>query len=134
MSDFAPPLVAASALAQSLISQGYGVLSADALCELIGIERHALQSLAPSWSDLPPDLYLRDGGRYRRRRHACFIVSDGQVEQTAHRAHWQPIEYNALHGGLERWFEPIDPAVIWRRRLAAAAFGAGAGGVSRHRV
>jgi hypothetical protein len=26
-----------------------------------------------------------------------------------HRAHWQPKEYNALHGGLERWFEPLEP-------------------------
>ena len=24
-----------------------------------------------------------------------------------HRAHWQPTTYNALHGGLERWFEPV---------------------------
>jgi hypothetical protein len=28
----------------------------------------------------------------------------------AQRAHWQPVEYNALHGGLERWFEPIEAA------------------------
>jgi hypothetical protein len=41
------------------------------------------------------------------------------------RAHWQPIEYNALHGGLERWFEPIDVAVLatpaWRRMLLSFA-------------
>ena len=41
------------------------------------------------------------------------------------RAHWQPIEYNALHGGLERWFEPIDAGVIaapaWRGVLLAFA-------------
>ncbi|MGH8305405.1 MAG: 2OG-Fe dioxygenase family protein, partial [Steroidobacteraceae bacterium] len=33
-------------------------------------------------------------------------------------AHWQPTAYNALHGGLERWFEPLEPAVVessaWR--------------------
>jgi hypothetical protein len=38
-----------------------------------------------------------------------------------HRAHWQPVEYNALHGGLERWFEPMDPVVVaapaWTRLL-----------------
>ena len=27
--------------------------------------------------------------------------------QAPHRAHWQPVEYNALHGGFERWFEPL---------------------------
>jgi hypothetical protein len=38
-----------------------------------------------------------------------------------HRAHWQPLEYNALHGGMQRWFEPMDPAVValpaWQRLL-----------------
>jgi hypothetical protein len=30
----------------------------------------------------------------------------------AHRAHWQPVEYNALHGGLERWFDPVVPEML----------------------
>jgi len=25
-----------------------------------------------------------------------------------HRAHWQSVTYNALHGGIERWFDPIQ--------------------------
>jgi hypothetical protein len=28
-----------------------------------------------------------------------------------HRAHWQSLDYNALHGGIERWFEPITQAL-----------------------
>ena len=27
------------------------------------------------------------------------------------RPHWQPTTYNALHGGMLRWFEPLEPAV-----------------------
>jgi hypothetical protein len=42
-----------------------------------------------------------------------------------HRAHWQPLEYNALHGGIERWFEPMEPALasepLWPRLLAMLA-------------
>ena len=38
--------------------------------------------------------------------------------QVAHRAHYQPVDYNALHGGIERWFEAVEPGVIaqasWR--------------------
>jgi hypothetical protein len=38
-----------------------------------------------------------------------------------HRAHWQPLEYNALHGGMQRWFEPMwDTTVsqpLWSRLL-----------------
>ena len=33
------------------------------------------------------------------------------MTQTPHRAHWQPTDYNALHGGFERWFEPVEPAI-----------------------
>ena len=39
-----------------------------------------------------------------------------------HRPHWQPTSYNALHGGIERWFEPVEPAVdaspAWRGLIA----------------
>jgi hypothetical protein len=49
-------------------------------------------------------------------------VRGAEVEPVPRRAHWQPLEYNALHGGLERWFEPIDAAVaaapVWQRLLA----------------
>lgn len=70
-------------------------------------------ALTPSWNRLPPDSHLRDGGSYRRRRHACFIHERGSdtLIQTPHRAHWQPTVYNALHGGFERWFEPVEAAV-----------------------
>ena len=71
------------------------------------------QALAESWNRLPPDAHLKDGGRYRHRRHACFIqdLTANTLTQTPHRAHWQPTSYNALHGGFERWFEPVEPAV-----------------------
>ena len=35
------------------------------------------------------------------REFGCFIVEDGRARPVAHRAHWQPLEYNALHGGLD---------------------------------
>ena len=42
-----------------------------------------LDALRASWDDLPPDAHLRDGGRYRRRRHACFVVDGGEVRAVA---------------------------------------------------
>lgn len=70
-------------------------------------------ALTPSWDDLPPDAHLKDGGHYRRRRHSCFIqnLAASALVQTPHRAHWQPTDYNALHGGFERWFEPVEAGV-----------------------
>lgn len=82
-----------------------------------------LQNLGPSWNDLPPDGYLRDGGRYRRRRHACSVAEGDTLSAVPHRAHWQPLDYNALHGGLERWFEPVSQEVqrqpVWSALLLA---------------
>ena len=120
-SSFTPPFVAPAAIDQSLRRDGHAPISAGALCQLTSTTVHELNALAPAWNRLPPDAYLRDGGRYRRRRHSCFTVDANRLELVPHRAHWQPVEYNALHGGLERWFEPIETAVsrapAWQRLL-----------------
>src|SRR3954467_5226354 len=99
-------------LGTQLRQQGYAVLSPQGVCELAGCTLAQLQALLPSWNALPPDTYLKDGGRYRRRRHSCFVAQDGDLRQAPHRAHWQPGEYNALHGGMQRWFEPMQPQVV----------------------
>ncbi|MET0333300.1 MAG: 2OG-Fe dioxygenase family protein [Rhizobacter sp.] len=107
-----PPTIPAHELTPVLRRAGHAAVSPAGLCELAGVALADLQSLAPSWDDLVPDAYLRDGGRYRRRRHSCFVVDGEVVTQVPHRAHWQPVEYNALHGGLERWFEPMASSVV----------------------
>jgi hypothetical protein len=105
---FNPPFVLPAELNQRLVDQGYAVLSAASVCELAACSLADLTALSPDWNALPPDNYLKDGGRYRRRRHACFVVSGQEVVLAPHRAHWQPLEYNALHGGMQRWFEPVQ--------------------------
>ena len=109
-----------------LRQQGYAVLSPRGVAEYSGCSMDELEALRPSWERLAPDTYLKDGGRYRKRRHSSFVVeAGGEVLQAPHRAHWQPVEYNALHGGMQRWFEPIEPQVAgapaWHCLLAALA-------------
>lgn len=115
----APPLTPPAALAATLQSLGTAVLGAADVCALSGVGLAALQAWTPLWNDLPPDAYLRDGGRYRFRRHSSFVVSGDTVTQAPHRAHWQPVAYNALHGGMERHFAPMEPAMV-----QSAAWGA----------
>jgi hypothetical protein len=107
-----PPLTALPDLDHQLASAGFAVLDASSVARLTDTPPAALQRLAAFWDDLPPDQHLRDGGRYRRRRHGCFVVDGARIEDVPHRAHWQPVEYNALHGGIERWFEPLAPALV----------------------
>jgi hypothetical protein len=120
-----PPICPPDQADTLLRERGYAVLDADGLCRLLGQPQAALDAFVPFWNDLPPDTHLKDGGRYRRRRHSSFVVAGGKVSQVAHRAHWQPVEYNALHGGIERWFDPIDPALLahpaWPRLLQVLA-------------
>lgn len=106
----APAFTDPDQLTALLQRQGYAVLDPQGVCRLAGCELRSLEALHPGWDDLPPDAYLKDGGHYRRRRHACFVVEGAGVQPVPHRPHWQPVEYNALHGGMERWFEPMLPA------------------------
>ena len=108
---FAAPITAPAQAASALVEHGQTVLDPRGFAALAETTIAGLDALRPSWDDLPPDTYLRDGGHYRRRRHACFVLRGDAVEPVPHRAHWQPLEYNALHGGLERWFEPVAAAV-----------------------
>jgi len=111
-SPFPPPAVSPAELNVTLRQRGYAVLDAAGVSAASGCALEALHALLPFWGDLPPDAFLKDGGRYRRRRHSCFVVDGERVTQSPHRAHWQPLEYNALHGGMQRLFEPMQPALV----------------------
>ena len=52
--------------------QGYAVLSAQGTHELLDTTASELATLGETWFNLPADAHLKDGGRYRRRRHACL--------------------------------------------------------------
>jgi hypothetical protein len=121
VTTFSPPFADPAQAVGLLQTQGYAVLAPQGLSALAQCPLSALDELRSDWSSLPPDAYLKDGGRYRRRRHSCFVVEGTQLTQSPHRAHWQPVEYNALHGGMQRWFEPmLAPTVAapaWRHLL-----------------
>ena len=112
MRTFLPPYTDAARASAVLAEQGFVVLSPEGTAARLGVQLHALDGLRPAWDRLPPDAFLRDGGRYRRRRHGCFVVEGGAARHEPGRAHWQPESYNALHGGIERWFEPLEDAWI----------------------
>ncbi len=121
----APDFTDPQHLADAVRKHGYGVLRPAGLAAFVGYPLSALESLQADWEDLPLDNFLKDGGNYRRRRHSCFVVERANVTQVAHRAHYQPQEYNALHGGMQRLFEPIVGHVVaqpvWQELLLSIA-------------
>jgi hypothetical protein len=108
-----------------LEERGYALLTAAAARAALQLDLAGLERLRDTWERLPRDAYLRDGGSYRYRRHSCFVhtPSAAALAAVAHRPHWQPTTYNALHGGLTRWFEPLEPSLsestAWRQLLRA---------------
>jgi hypothetical protein len=97
-----------------LTDSGYVFLGPAEAARLFDLDLAQLNTLRDSWAHLPRDGYLRDGGKYRSRRHSCFIqdFAPAKLDLVPHRPHWQPKSYNALHGGLERWFEPVEPQIL----------------------
>lgn len=120
---FQPPFSALDNVVADIRDHGYALLAPADLQRMTGCSRLELDALLPSWNDLPADEHLRDGGRYRYRRHASYRVQAGVLEDVPHRAHWQSLDYNALHGGMSRWFEPISDETrlqrAWSRILTS---------------
>jgi hypothetical protein len=132
--SFPAPAIAPQTLTAALQTQGFAVLQAQDAAVLAGAALPDWQAWEYCWNDLPHDNYLLDGGRYRRRRHASFVVEGDQASQMPQRPHWQPVQYNALHGGMERHFEPMAAEIasapawhqllVWLGREASALKGA----------
>gem|GEM_PF-25445 len=120
---------------ETLAAQGFVRLGPEACFRAGSLDAGAFAALARHWEALPPDPHLRDGGRYRFRRHASLVLADDgrRIERRVDRPHWQPLDYNALHGGYRRHFAPVldgtleDPAflalVLGLGRSCAAAAG-----------
>src|SRR5215470_8419262 len=74
---------------------------------------------AESWDDLGVDAFMADGGRYRRRRFACFRAGSDGITRKPHQPHYQSRDYNPLNGGIERWFAPVTDAIAAHPALRA---------------
>jgi hypothetical protein len=101
-------------LEQRIISDGFAFVAAAAMRALLE-ETGSLadwDAFAASWEGMALDTYMADGGRYRRRRHAVFAAEPGRpITRAPDQPHYQSRDYNPLHGGIERWFEPMPRAI-----------------------
>lgn len=109
-------------LQRALRGEGFSFVAGATMRGLL--ERHQpLDDWAPfaaSWNTLGADTYLAARGRHRRRRHAVFSApASGPIQRAPHQPHYQALHYNPLQGDIERWFEPVLPAVAESSSLRA---------------
>jgi hypothetical protein len=105
---------AAAAVHDAIERQGFAFVHSDEMADLLSSagKLSDWNEFAASWNDLALDTCMADGGRYRRRRHAAYgTEADGPVLRKPHQPHYQSRDYNALNGGVERWFEPVVASV-----------------------
>jgi hypothetical protein len=109
-----------AAIAAAVERGGFAFVRAPAMAALF---EHAglrdWRSFAESWNDLGVDAYMADGGRYRRRRFGVFRATADGIVRKPHQPHYQSRDYNALNGGIERWFLPLTEAVAAHPAMTA---------------
>jgi hypothetical protein len=103
-----------SGLHTAIAGEGFAFVHGVAMQDLLA--PHGLLTdwiaFADSWNHLELDTYMADGGRYRRRRHAIYAADElNPIQRQAHQPHIQTLDYNPMNGGIERWFEPIEPQI-----------------------
>jgi hypothetical protein len=117
-----PPVSTRPEVLQHLESKGFCLIDSPSFSNLMGISSTQLLELSGFWDNLRDDHFLNDHGKYRLRRHSSYVVASGKTTLIPHRPHWQSIDYNALHGGIVRQFEPIDEQLngnpLWNQLIA----------------
>src|SRR5579862_2804836 len=107
-------------IAQTVARDGFAFVRAAAMAAVLDAAGlRDWDGFAASWDDLGVDTYMADGGRYRRRRFACFRAEAGRVVGKPHQPHYQSRDYNPLNGGIERWFPPVTDAIATHPALRA---------------
>jgi len=99
-------------IVEDISRDGFAFRAGNEMCSILRLQGlDAWSAFASSWDDLGPDVYMADGGRYRRRRFAAFGVSGGAFARKPHQPHYQSRDHNPLNGGIERWFTPVADSI-----------------------
>jgi hypothetical protein len=99
-------------VSEALDAHGYVAGTLDSELDPPLTEDPSWGEFVDGWNRLPVDRYMADGGTYRLRRFSEFYCDSetGEVTRRPHRTFSQPRDVNYLNGGVERLFEPLQPA------------------------
>jgi hypothetical protein len=107
-------------LSSDLAQNGFARVPAAQFRQWLGnVDWQTWLAFAASWNDLGVDTYMADGGRYRRRRFESYAVSAQTIQRKPRQPHYQSRDYNAVNGGIERWFQPFAEHIAQHPLLLA---------------
>jgi len=100
-------------VAQQLVHNGFAFVQGGVMGNLLQEDGLAgWDEFASSWTDLPLDKYMADGGLYRRRRYSLLRITSEAIIHMPPQPFRQSKEYNLLNGGVDRWFEPVREEIL----------------------
>lgn len=112
-------------LCKIIAQKDYLILPADQVQTLfLANDENVLdewEDFQDSWNRLDQDKHMKDGGKYRFRRHAVYSAAPAtRVKLEPQQPHYQSLDYNTLNGGIPRHFTPIEPQIACGRVLMSA--------------
>ncbi|MBT2772134.1 2OG-Fe dioxygenase family protein [Halomonas sp. ISL-60] len=112
-------------LCRNIARNDFVLLPAKHVRSLITLDDESLledwEDFQNSWNRLEQDQHMKDGGKYRFRRHGVYSAEpSSSVKPEPRQPHYQSLDYNTLNGGIARDFAPIEPAIANCKILMAA--------------
>ena len=110
---FNRPANLVSELVEPLHRDGFVHVAADRFGYLLEQDPVEVRELLQSWNRLEPDNYLL-GPKFRSRLYAMYRgeAATGYLDRKPHGPHFQRNVHNAVFGGLERWFQPMERGTV----------------------
>lgn len=97
----------------SIAQKNFIFLTQPATQALLNVSGSDWKAFQDSWNNLEQDMYMKDGGTYRYRRHATYSVEPyGAPRLEPKQPHFQTLDYNPLNGGVARHFAHIEEGTL----------------------
>lgn len=103
-------------LCKNIAKKDFVLLPAKQVRNLMTIDEENLledwEEFQNSWNRLEEDQHMKDGGKYRFRRHGVYSAEpSSSIKLEPRQPHYQSLDYNMLNGGIARDFAPIEPSI-----------------------
>ncbi|MCQ9615697.1 2OG-Fe dioxygenase family protein [Paenalcaligenes niemegkensis] len=100
-------------LCKHIAQMNFHLLTQQKTRNLLDVTEDEWKQFQNSWDRLELDMFMKDGGTYRFRRHATFSAEPfAPPKLEAAQPHYQSLDYNTLNGGIARCFSHLEESTL----------------------